>query len=168
MKKTDDKSVSNSLSSKIEHLRRYCAYQERSRSQLKLQASKIGVPFSKFDEVLMLLSEEGFFNEERFAFAFVKGKFNVNKWGKLKIKAEMYAKQINSDLIQMALNEINDEDYRACLNSLIKKKYNTFKNETNKSAFEKLFRYAVSKGFESDLILNVLNSFFKENIEYDL
>ena len=121
MKSADDKSVGNNIDSKIEHLRRFCAYQDRSKSQLKIQAAKIGIPHSKFDEVVTTLSDEGFFNEQRFAIAFVRGKFRINKWGKIKIKSELFAKQIPSDLIDLALNEIDDQEYKICLFDLIKK-----------------------------------------------
>lgn len=168
MKSADDKSVGNNIDSKIEHLRRFCAYQDRSKSQLKIQAAKIGIPHSKFDEVVTTLSDEGFFNEQRFAIAFVRGKFRINKWGKIKIKSELFAKQIPSDLIDLALNEIDDQEYKICLFNLIKKKLVTFKNENRKSVFEKLYRYAISKGFENDLVLSTLKIILSDKEENDL
>jgi len=168
MKSADESSVSNNIDSKIEHLRRYCAYQERSKSQLKIQAQKIGIPHSRFDEVVNILSDEGFFNEQRFALAFVRGKFRVNKWGKLKIKAEMYSKQISSGLVELALKEIDNQEYVQCLDDLLKKKLQSIKNEQQKSVFEKLYRYAISKGFENDLVLSSLKLLLSEIKENDL
>ncbi len=68
------------------------------------------------------------------------------------------AKRIDRDVVEAALEEIDDSSYRDVLVGLLKAKArliaegNTFEGRT------KLFRFAASRGFESDLISQVIRS----------
>jgi regulatory protein len=65
---------------------RYCAYQERSHQEVKSKLFDYGLRSNEVDEILAKLITDGFLNEERYAKAFVGGKFRMIKWGKLKIQ----------------------------------------------------------------------------------
>src|SRR5882672_10627124 len=65
---------------------RYCAYQERSHREVKNKLFEYGLRSSEVDEILSQLITEGFLNEERYAKAFVGGKFRMMKWGRVKIQ----------------------------------------------------------------------------------
>ena len=42
----------------------------------------------------MSLIDGDYLNEERFALAFVKGKFKIKKWGRIRLKAELKEEKI--------------------------------------------------------------------------
>ena len=101
--------------------------------------------------------EEKFINEERYAKAIVGGKFRVKGWGKNKIVATLKSKGIVSNLINSSLNEINEEDYANTLQKLLVKKLASLKGETKLVQRQKLARFAMGKGYESELVWKLVN-----------
>ncbi len=136
----------------------YCAYQERCHKEVLDKLSEWGVWGIDAQEILLTLIEQNYLNEERFAIAFAGGKFRVKHWGKVKIKLELKQKDISEYCLNKALNEISDQDYLHTLNEQIDKKWSetTDKNVLSKRA--KVARYIAGKGFEQDLIWNILRS----------
>jgi regulatory protein len=136
----------------------YCAYQERCHKEVLDKLSEWGIWGIDAQEILLSLIEQNYLNEERFAIAFAGGKFRVKHWGKVKIKLELKQKDISEYCLNKALNEINDQDYLHTLNEQIDKKWSetTDKNVLSKRA--KVARYIAGKGFEQDLIWNILRN----------
>ena len=78
-------STSKKISSPAEALgrmRKYCAYQERSHTEVRMKLLELGMRGIDLENVMVKLIEEGFLNEERFAVAFGGGKFRMKNWGK--------------------------------------------------------------------------------------
>ena len=109
------------------------------------------------EDVNILISDlitNNFLNEERFAEAFVSGKFRIKKWGKIKIKQQLKQKKISDYSINKGLAQISDKDYLQTMEELLKAKRVTAKNDWEKNA--KLKRYLASKGYESSIIHEVV------------
>jgi regulatory protein len=148
-----------------EKIRRYCSYHERSEKEAELKLKSLKAPASKTKAILNQLREEGFLNEERFARAYVRGKWKVNRWGKIRIRYELKAKGISEKLISSALLEIDEDIYRDMLETIIRKKSGEFrhkgeeKNISKKSLNirDKIFNFALGKGYETDLVNEILN-----------
>ena len=141
--------------SKAEH---YCAYQERSQQEVRNKLYEWGVWPSVIERIISELIEDSFLNEERFAKAYAKGKFNQKGWGKIKIKHGLKLKNVPLVIIKKALNEIADEDYELTLKMLLDKKNATLKEKNTFKRRYKLQQFAMSRGFESDLIIKVLKA----------
>ncbi|MCB0737605.1 MAG: RecX family transcriptional regulator [Bacteroidetes bacterium] len=144
-----------SLKEYLIKLQRYCAYQERCYQEVREKLNLIGAPFQFHQEIISRLEEENYLNEERFAEMFVRGKFRIKHWGKIKIKQALLAKNINNELIYKALNEINELEYEQTLEKTIRKRNANLKDFSER---DKLFKYLLSRGFESHLILSKLNN----------
>jgi regulatory protein len=56
------------------------------------------------------------------------------------------------------MNEIAPADYRTTLTELLDKKRRTLRDDSPLMIKQKLVRYALSKGYESDLVWQVLGS----------
>ena len=140
-------------------LYKYCAYQERCRSEIIQKLKEWKVEEKYYEEILNHLEEERFWNESRYAETFARGKFSVKKWGRQKIRHHLQLKQIPRELIQVALKDaIDEEAYIETLRDLASKK-NTESNGGNSyAAKSKLYRYLYQKGYESHLINEVLQS----------
>lgn len=106
------------------------------------------------DILIADLITNNFMNEERFAEAFVSGKFRIKKWGKLKIKRHLKQKKISDYSINKGLAQIQDEEYLETLKQLAENKLVKGKNDWEKKS--KLKRYLANKGYENDLINEVL------------
>ena len=60
----------------------YCAYQERSQSEIRNKLYEWGLHQKDVEEIISELIGENFLNEERFALAYTLGKFRIKGWGK--------------------------------------------------------------------------------------
>jgi regulatory protein len=131
--------------------REYCVREIRE----KLDSWSVGT--TDIEKIISTLITENFLNEERFTNAFVKDKFNYNKWGKVKITAHLRAKGISGDLIKQALDSIDNELYLKVLRDLISIHRRSVKTKNKYDLKAKLLRYGLSKGFESSILYEMLN-----------
>lgn len=136
----------------------YCAYQERSQQEVRSKLYDWGLWPNEVEEVISDLIETNFLNEERFAKAYVSGKFNIKHWGKIKIKQGLKLKKITDKMIAIALNTIDYDDYLLTILNTAEKKLPTIKENDPYKKKYKLVTYLMGKGFENDLIVEVLKS----------
>lgn len=113
---------SYSLSEIKQKIRMYCAYQERCHTEVRKKLNSYEVYGTDAEEIITDLIQENYLNEQRFACAFVRGKFNYKKWGIQKITQELKYKNISSYCIKIALKEIDREVYLNTLDDLITKR----------------------------------------------
>jgi regulatory protein len=146
----------------LEKLKHYCAYQERSHSEVKQKLYDLGIWRSEHDQIISTLIEENYLNEERFAIAFAGGRFRIKHWGRVKIKYELKQKQVSDYCINKALKQISEEEYQNLLDKLAKDKYASLKSDQYLVRRKKVSNYLISKGFESSLIHKVIESLSKK------
>lgn len=146
---------------KIKH---YCAYQERSHSEVKQKLYGFGLYKNEVETLLSQAIEEDYLNEERFAEQFAGGKFRMKSWGKIKIVYELKQKGVSSYNINKALKGIPDADYRSKLQKLTTEKWNGLKGEHYLTRQAKTMSYLLQKGYESPLIQQTIQGIKKGEI----
>ncbi len=148
-------------------LRHYCAFQERTHQEVKMKTRGFGIAWSEIDALVSKLIEEGFLNEERFAAAFVGGKFRIKKWGRKKIEIELKKKQVSDANIKKALREeIDQGEYEKTILYIIEKKWNSIKPDTS-SEYDKQAKtraYLFQRGFESTPVNIVMKRFLEDRL----
>jgi regulatory protein len=138
-------------------LQRYCAYQERCHSEVQQKLYDIGVWKNDAENIVVKLIEDNFLNEERFAESYVRGKFVFKQWGKTKIKLKLKEKKVSDYCINKALAQIDDSEYRQTLEKLLKKKRKDYYPKHKGYALQaKLMNFALSKGYELDVVREVV------------
>ena len=142
----------------LEKAGHYCAYQERSQQEVRDKLYEWGLWPAAVENIIVKLIGDGFLNEERFAKAYAIGKFRQKAWGKIKIKQGLKLKKVPDVLIKKALISINYDDYFETLRTVIEKKAALLKETDAYKRRYKLHQYALSRGFESDLINDVLTA----------
>lgn len=141
----------------LEKAMRYCSYQERCLQDMEKRFVAWNVKKQDWDKLIDYLIDENFLNETRFIEAYVRGKFNIKKWGKHKIVAGLMQKRISGSKVTVALNsEIEEDDYLNTIKSLIEKKTLLLNEPDSLKLRDKLYRYLLSKGYESDLVVEQL------------
>lgn len=141
----------------LQKLKHYCAYQERSHSEVKEKLNNLGVWKKDQDVMIAQLIEEGYLNEERFAIAFAGGKFRIKRWGRVKISYELKQKQVSAYNIKKALNQIDESDYLNTLQKLHKERWNSLKEEKDKlTRLAKTRSYLLQKGYEAEIVKEVM------------
>lgn len=136
----------------------WCAYQERSQHEVRNKLFDWGLRPNEVEEVLTELIVTNFLNEERFAMAYVSGKVNIKKWGKIKVKQGLKLKKVPDKLLQKALNSIDGDKYLENLKILAIKKSLVLTEKNPLKRKYKLVSYLQGKGFENDLIFDVLKA----------
>lgn len=147
-------------------IRHYCAFQERTHQEVKMKLHGYGVGWTDISEIVSKLIEEGFLNEERYAAAFVGGKFRIKQWGRKKIELELKKKQVSDYNIRVALrDEINPFEYEQTIMKIIEKKWKSIRPEsdTNFTKQAKTRAYLFQRGFESNLVGLVMKRFLEKH-----
>jgi len=135
---------------------RYCAFQERAPFEVEEKLRGYGLKPQEIKKVMEDLKKEGFVDETRFARVYALGKFRNNKWGKIRIRQNLFLKRIGETLAQQALDEIPLEEYEAAAIKLIKGKYAALRDEDEYILQNKTAAYLIRKGFEPDLVWRLI------------
>lgn len=143
-------------------LESWCAYQERCQFEVDQKLISWGQSSEIRGQLIADLISNNFINEQRYAEAFVSGKFRIKKWGRIKIVSHLRRKFISEYSIKKGLMEIDLDEYWETIVELAakKKKEFTAKNESIWVQQSKIFRFLQSKGYESDLILDASKEIF--------
>ena len=140
----------------LDKMAKYCAYQERCVKDIKDKLKTFDIPQEEKTKILDYLLDNRFVNDERFAKSFVRGKINQSGWGMNKIRFHLMQKGIVKELIDEALGQTNEEVYRQRLIDILKTKAKTVKAASDFEKKRKLAAYAIQKGFEGNLVWEVL------------
>ena len=141
----------------LEKMAKYCAYQERCQSDVRLKLFNSGLDRDEIDDVICQLIEQDFVNEERFAKAFARGKFRQKGWGKIKIKQHLMQKEISEYCLKKGFEEINESEYLIKLEEILYKKINSLSETNEFISNQKSAKYAISRGYESSLVWDILD-----------
>ena len=133
-----------------------CAYQERCHQEMRIKLYEWGLYSDAVENILANLITDNFLNEERFAKAYAGGKFRIKKWGKIKIRIELKKRKLSDHCIKKGILEITDTDYIKTLKQIITKKSKEIKSGNIQMRNYKIAQYAASRGFEQDLIWDIL------------
>ena len=134
-----------------------CANREYCSEDFRIKLESWGLNDHEAKSVISTLLKENFINDRRFAEAFVKDKYRHNKWGKVKIAAYLKVKRIDPEVIESALAELDEDQYRQMIMAILGSHRKFIKAKNQYDLKGKLLRYGLSKGFESSILYDILN-----------
>ncbi|GLR18594.1 regulatory protein RecX [Portibacter lacus] len=137
---------------KVEKMRKYCLFADRCHRDVRTKLIKDKIYGDELEQIMAVLIEENFLNEERFAKAFVKGKFKQNKWGKKRIMMELKQRGISPYCIRKGFEEISDEEYWEMARKLYEKKFDLVRETDLYKKRQKVLNYMISKGYEYEVV----------------
>lgn len=137
-------------------LQRYCAYQDRCHQEVRKKLYDLGMYGDELEEIIVQLIEEKFLDEERFSRSYVRGKFRINKWGKVRIKQELKRRNISDYCIRKGMEEINEDAYLEQAKEVIQNKNKLLKESDAFKRRNKLASYAIRRGYESELVWSIV------------
>ena len=133
-------------------LQYYCSYQDRCHKEVieKLKTFKI-IP-EGVNQIILNLINENFLNETRFSKNFVRGKFKIKNWGKIRIINELKRRNISIYNINQGLKEIDELEYLNKFEELFNKKLSSLEGLIPSVKKKKILSYLLYRGWESSLI----------------
>lgn len=135
---------------------KWCAYQERAQQEVRDKLYDFGLNKEEVEQLLTRIISEGFVNEERFAISFANGKLNQLGWGRVKISYALKAKRVSDYCIKKALKSLDESKYVQMLEDAYEKRSKMEKEKHPLKRKYKLMAYLSSRGFERDLIEEII------------
>lgn len=137
----------------LEVLKKYCAYQDRCHKEVRDKLISMKVYRDWQDEIIVLLMDEGYLDEMRYAESFVGGKFRMKRWGKNKITQQLKFKEVSSYCIKKAIaSQIPDDEYLIAIETSLEKKNRSIRIDNDYKRKQKLIQYGMQQGYEMHLI----------------
>ena len=133
-----------------------CSGSEHCSSEIRKKLLLWGVTSSQTEKIILYLINEKYIDNKRFCRAYCLDKFRYNHWGRIKIGQMLRMLEMESEDINEGLESINEEDYKEALLHILTQKNRQLKDSDAYIRKGKLIRHAMSRGFESYLITEVL------------
>jgi len=156
------KKKSYTVQEALKAMEHYCAYQERCHKEVETKLRNIGMFQDAQDLIILHLLQENFLNEERFSKAFARGKFNIKKWGRVRISNELKFRNISTYNIKSAMKEIEEVVYFETLEVLAQKKWEATREPNHFKKKKKVIDFLLRRGFESSLVFEVTKNICNE------
>ena len=138
-------------------LKRYCSYQDRCHNEVEKKLKEFDLIEEAKNKILFNLINENYLNESRFSENFVRGKFKIKNWGKIKIVQELKSRNISDINIKRGLMEIDEVEYNNKLENIFNKKLSSLGNQSVINKKKKIFSYLSYRGWETNLIYEKIN-----------
>ena len=141
---------------------RICSKQEKCKFDIKEKLYNLGLEKIHIAEIVELLENENFIDEERYCLYYVRDKYKLSKWGRKKIEFSLKQKQIKEETIQKSLLEIDQKKYEKIFKEEMIKKHKLLKTDDLSKQKGKLLNFAQSRGYEADLIFRVVDEILEQ------
>ncbi|MBQ8098856.1 MAG: RecX family transcriptional regulator [Bacteroidaceae bacterium] len=151
--------VPSSADDAFRRLSALCASSEQAPADLLRKMQTWNMAPEAQAAVMERLQKGKFFDEERYALAFVSDKLKYNGWGRIRLRHELRHKGIASSAIAHALEAIDETLYRERLRSILSSKLRSEQGKAqNAYALKgKLLRFASGRGFEQQLVMDLVD-----------
>lgn len=135
----------------------YCAAAEHCCSEVSYKLKQWGAKPDEIEKITQHLIDQHYIDEERYSRAFTHDKVLYQGWGRMKIRAALYGKNISAQLITQALDSLDESEYMDTLKHVVATKQRAIKSN-DPMAREKLIRFLLQRGFTYDEIEFILKS----------
>ena len=140
---------------------RLCSKAEKSSGDALRLMYRWGVPIAERQGVLDKLVEMRFIDDARYAEAYTREKSQLAGWGARKIAQNLYQKGVSKDIVAKTLAMLESDDQRAMLEKRLQRKLPTIKATTDYERRGKLLRYALSLGYDYDMVISVIDTLLR-------
>lgn len=139
-----------------DRLRGLCSRREYCRTDIMKKAlTALDGDAREAENIVSMLVEERYIDDMRYASAFARDKASIAGWGSVKIRYMLSAKGISKDVIDEALQEIDEGKAATRLDKLLENKARVLKDDPQKRL--KLLRFALGRGYEYEEVKRVLD-----------
>lgn len=140
-----------------------CAKCEQCSPDIENKLLDWGLSEKDTREIIDILKQKRFIDDKRFAKAYAHDKLCFSGWGKRKIEQGLWMKRLAREVIEVAFDEIDEDEYRNVAEKVIRSKLSSIKGGIE--SYEgrvKLVRFAAQRGFDFDIINMIVNKLCEE------
>lgn len=140
----------------------------KSRSEMDLRQILVGKGHlaEQIDQVMPILRERNYVNDEQFAFMWAQQRMERDRKGRHWIKQELRQKGISNTIIRQVLGRMDDEEeYRSAV-ELGMKRWKLLKGEDRKKG-SKLIAYLLRRGYGNEMVFRAAREVLK-NMQADV
>lgn len=146
----------------LQSLMRLCARSEKSSGDALRLMQQWQVPHAERQGVLERLVKERFIDDGRYAEAYVREKSRLSGWGARKIAMQLRQKGVSQAIIDDALRQLDSNVELPRLVDKLRRKIRTTKYTSDYELRGKLMRYALSLGFDYDIVQRAVEDSLEE------
>lgn len=133
---------------------------ELSEKQVRQRLARKEYEQDEIDEAIVRLREERAINDVRVAEAIVRTETGIRKRGKIRVRMQLERAGIAKDTARQAIADVFgaiDDD--ALIEASLRKRLRGRETIADDREFQRLFRYLLGQGFESDRVMNTLKAY---------
>ena len=132
---------------------------ELSEQQVRQRLARKGHEADAIDEAIARLREARAIDDERVAEAIARTETAVRRRGKLRVRMQIERAGIAKATAKRAVDDVFDTmDETALLEASLAKRLRGRETIADDREFQRLYRYLIGQGFESDRVLKTLNA----------
>lgn len=135
-----------------------CSGSEHCSSEIRKKLLLWGLSPTQAEKAIGFLIDEKYIDSKRFCRAYCLDKFRYNHWGRIKISQMLRMLELDSSDINEGLDAIPEEEYQEVLQHVLEQKNKQLKDSDPYIRKGKLVRHALSRGFETHLIIDAADS----------
>lgn len=144
----------------LDRMRNLCSRREYCRADIMKKAmSALDGDREKAEKVIEILVAEKYIDELRYASAFARDKSSISGWGETKIRYMLSSKGVPREVIDKALEEIDESKAMTRLEKLMENKYRSLKDDPQCRL--KMLRFGLGRGYGYDEVSEVLEFLMK-------
>lgn len=145
----------------LDRMRNLCSRREYCRSDImKKVLTALDGDRAAAEKVLDVLVAEKYIDEQRYASAFARDKASLAGWGGTKIRYMLASKGIPRDIVEHALEDIDDSKARTKLEKLMDNKFRSLKDDPQCRL--KMLRFGLGRGYAYEEVAEVIDFLIKQ------
>ena len=132
---------------------------ELSEKQVRERLARKAYEPDEIDEAVIRLREERAINDQRVAEAIARMETGIRKRGKVRVRMQLERAGIAKETAKQAIDSVFEGiDDEALIEASLRKRLRGRDTIADDREFQRLFRYLVGQGFESDRVMQALRA----------
>lgn len=145
----------------LDRMRNLCSRREYCRSDIMKKAlTALDGDCDAAGKVVDILVAEKYIDERRYASAFARDKASLAGWGETKIRYMLSSKGVPRDVVEQALEDIDDLKARTRLEKLMENKFRSLKDDPQCRL--KMLRFGLGRGYGYEEVAEVMKFLMKQ------
>jgi regulatory protein len=133
---------------------------ELSEKQIRQRLARKEYEPDEIDEAVARLREERAINDQRVAEAIARMETGIRKRGKVRVRLQLERAGIAKDVAKQAIDNVFENvDDDALIEGALRKRLHGRESIADDREFNRLFRYLLGQGFESDRVMKTLKPY---------